>query len=109
MKQLTLLSKKLCFLSSADFFFKINSFFQNVLSGLPSERRTVWVQSRPDVMLGLNNIGSDLGPNCLQMLSADITSRQNSSGSTGSVGGSFEPLPAPRFLISYENEMIWSQ
>ena len=46
-------------LSSADFFF-----FKN-RSGPLSERQTVWIQIRTDT------VGCDLGPNCLQRLSAD--------------------------------------
>ena len=42
------------FLSSADFF--QNQPFLKILSGIPSECQTVWIQS----------IGSDLGQNCLQ-------------------------------------------
>ena len=36
-------------------------------SRIPLECQTVWIQIRPD--------GPDLGPNCLQMLSVDDTSR----------------------------------
>ena len=39
------------FLSSADFF-KIN-FFEKILSGMPSECQTVWIQIRPNNLLGL--------------------------------------------------------
>ena len=47
------------FLSSADFFFKIY-IFKPILSGIPSECQTVWIQIRP-------YLGSDF----LDMLSAD--------------------------------------
>ena len=33
-------------------FFKIN-FFQKILSGIPSECQTVWIQIRPEIILGL--------------------------------------------------------
>ena len=36
-----------------------------------SECQTVWIQIRADIF-----VGPDLGPNCLQRLSADNTSRQ---------------------------------
>ena len=37
------------FLSSADFFFKIN-FFRKILSGIPSECQTDWIRIRPDIL-----------------------------------------------------------
>ena len=49
-------------------FFKLH--FQKVLSGISSECQTAWIQIRP------NHVQPDLVPNCLQMLSADETSRQ---------------------------------
>ena len=57
------------FLSSADCF--QNQLFRNVLTGIPPECQTVWIQIRPD-----NNVGPDLDLNCLQMFSADYTSRR---------------------------------
>ena len=39
------------FLSSAEFF-KIN-FFEKILSGLPSECQTDWIEIRPDALSGL--------------------------------------------------------
>ena len=39
------------FLSSADFF--ENQLFRNILSGIPSECQTVWIQIRPDILSGL--------------------------------------------------------
>ena len=51
------------FLLSTDFF--QHKFFRKILSGLPSECQTVWIQLRPNK--------PDLGPNCLQRLSADNT------------------------------------
>ena len=44
-------------------FFKIY-FFKKILSPIPLECQTVWIQMRT---------GPDLGPNCLQRLSADVT------------------------------------
>ena len=55
------------FLSSADFF-KIN--FRKILSGIPS------VSNNLDPDHARHFVGPDLGPNCLQRLSADDTSRQ---------------------------------
>ena len=52
------------FLSSADVF-KINV-FKKILSGTLSECQKFWIQIRTNI----------LGPNCLQRLSADDTSRQ---------------------------------
>ena len=52
------------FLLSADFFLK--STFLKIISGIRSECKTVWIQIRP----------KDMGPNCLQKLSVDNTSRQ---------------------------------
>ena len=49
---------------SAGFFSKTN-FFKKILSELPSECQTVWIQIRPDIL-----------SNCFQRLSADDTSRQ---------------------------------
>ena len=39
------------FWSSADFFSK--SLFKKILSGIPSECQTVWIQIRPDILSGL--------------------------------------------------------
>ena len=39
------------FLSSADFF--QNHFFRKILSGISSECQTVWIQVKPDILLGL--------------------------------------------------------
>ena len=44
--------------------------FRKILSGIPSEYQTIWIQIRPGVF-----IGPGLDPNCLQRLSADGTSR----------------------------------
>ena len=46
------------------FFFQ-NHFFLKISSGIPSVCQIVWIQIRPDFMSG-----PDLGPNCLQKLSA---------------------------------------
>ena len=59
-------------LSSADIFFKINlfvvvDFFSIFFSGAPVECKAVWIQ----IML----VEPDLGPNSLQRLSADDTSK----------------------------------
>ena len=58
-------------LSSADFFFKISFFFVFVFfcffSVISVECQADWIQNMP--------IGSDLGLNCLQKLSADATSK----------------------------------
>ena len=35
--------------------------------------QTVWIQFRPDILTGLQNIRPGLGPNCLQKLAADDT------------------------------------
>ena len=40
------------FLSSADYFFKIN-FFRKILSGIPSECQTDQLQIKPDILSGL--------------------------------------------------------
>ena len=55
------------FLSSADFF--QNHFFEKILSGKPS------VSNSLDPDQALHFVGPDLGPNCLQKLSEDDTSR----------------------------------
>ena len=39
------------FLSSADLF--QNHFFRKIISGMPSQCQTVWIQIKPDVLLGL--------------------------------------------------------
>ena len=39
------------FLSSADFF--QNQLFRKILSGIPSEYQTVWIQIRPNMLSGL--------------------------------------------------------
>ena len=57
------------FLSSA--FFPQNQLLWKILSGIPSECQTVWIQIRLDVLSGLIWC-----PNCLQGLSADDSSRQ---------------------------------
>ena len=40
------------FLSSADFFFQ-NQIFRKILSGIPFECQTDWIQIRPDILSGL--------------------------------------------------------
>ena len=55
------------FLSSADFFSKL--IFSKILSRIPS------VPNSLDPDQARQNVGPDLGPNCLQRLSADNTSR----------------------------------
>ena len=55
------------FLSSADFFFKIN-FFEKILSG-----NTIRVSNSLHPDQARPSVGPDLGPNCLQRLSADNT------------------------------------
>ena len=57
-----------CFLSSLDFFLKIN-FFKK------SFRNTIRVSNSLDPDQDQNFVGPDLGPNCLQRLSADDKSR----------------------------------
>ena len=57
------------FLSSADFFSK-STFLKN------SFRNTIRVSNSLDPDQGRHFVGPDLGPNCLQSLSADDTSRQ---------------------------------
>ena len=52
------------YLSSADFF-KINFFFKN------SFRYTIRVSNTLDLDQALHFVGPDLGPNCLQKLTAD--------------------------------------
>ena len=46
-------------------FFFVDQLFRKILSEIQSESQTVLIPIRPD-----------LGPNCLQMLSADDTSRE---------------------------------
>ena len=59
------------FLSSADFFFSKSvfccCFFLDFFSVISVECQAVWIQIMP--------VGSDLGLNCLQRLSADDTSK----------------------------------
>ena len=66
------------FLLSADFFFKIN-FFKKNLSGIPGP--SVLNSLIPDEAKSF--VGPDLGPNCLQRLSADNTSRQRVNRTVG--------------------------
>ena len=40
------------FLLSADFFFQ-NQIFRKILSGIPFECQTDWIQIRPDILSGL--------------------------------------------------------
>ena len=56
------------FLSSADF--KKKKLFQKIISGIPSEWQTVWIHNKAQ-----HSVGPDLGPNCLERLSADATIR----------------------------------
>ena len=55
-----------CFLSSADFFSK-STFSEK------SFRNTIWASNRLDPELSWRFVGPDLGPICLQRLSADDT------------------------------------
>ena len=61
-----------CFFVSADLFSK--STFFNI-----SFRNIIRVSNSLDPDQARQNVGPDLGPNCLQMLSADATSRQRIS------------------------------
>ena len=61
----------------------LKHFFGKFLSWKPLESQTVWIQIRSDILSDLslvhsvcNYIRPDLGPKCLQRLSADDTSRQ---------------------------------
>ena len=54
---LYLLGNFLCFLSSAEFF--QNQLFHEIVSEIPSECQTVWIQIRPDIMSGLIWVQSD--------------------------------------------------
>ena len=59
-------------LSSADIFFQNQFFvvvvvFSYIFSVISVECQAVWIQIMP--------VGSDLGPHCLQLLSADDTSK----------------------------------
>ena len=62
------LSYLVCMLFCRLWNFSKSTFSKN-LSGTPSECQTVWIQIRHD-----GNGVPDLGPNCLQRLSADDTS-----------------------------------
>ena len=61
------------FLSSAVFFYFKIIFFDIILSEIPSEYQTVWIQIRPDIF-----VGPDLGPHYFQgyIVSADAISGQ---------------------------------
>ena len=48
---LGLLGNSAGFLSSADFF--LNQLFQKIISGIPSECQTVWMEIRTDILLVL--------------------------------------------------------
>ena len=48
---LCILGNFACFLSSADFFFIINFFL--IISGIPAECQTAWIQIRLNVLFGL--------------------------------------------------------
>ena len=54
-----------CFFCLLDFFSK-DTFFQNIILGITSECQAAWIQIRPQ-----HFVVPDLGPNCLQWLSAD--------------------------------------
>ena len=54
-----------CFFVVCGFFFFPKLFKTKNLSEIPSECQTVWIQIRPNIFW------ADLGPNCLQRLSAD--------------------------------------
>ena len=47
--------------------FFLNQLFRKILSGIPSECQTDWIQ--------VSFVRPDLDPNCLQKLSADVTRR----------------------------------
>ena len=55
------------FLLSVDFFFFFKLTFQKILAGIPLVR----VSNSLDPDQARRFVGSDLGPNCLQRLSAD--------------------------------------
>ena len=66
---LCMLGNFVCFfLSSLDFFFKINFFKKKF-------RNTIRVSNSLDPDQARHFVGPDLGPNCLQTLSADDKSR----------------------------------
>ena len=66
--RICLLGNFACFLSSNDFF--PNQLFKQILSG-----NTIRVSNSLDPDQARQFVGPDLGPNSLQMLSADDTSR----------------------------------
>ena len=62
------------FLSSVDiFFFQVSFSKKKNLSGIPSECQTVWIQIRPDVLLGLIWVQTVLG---YQHMTKFATSRE---------------------------------
>ena len=71
---LCLLGNFACFLSSAHFFFKINLFFKKIRNYI------IKVSKRLDPDQARRHVGPDLGPSCLQRLSADDASRQIPKG-----------------------------
>ena len=70
-----------CFLCRLLTFFQ-SQLFQKILSGTLSGCQTVWTQIRTDI-LSVSSDGPDLGPNCLQRLSADdkvVSSKEIAQG-----------------------------
>ena len=58
-------------IASAEFFFSQNYLIRKILPEIP------FVSSSLDPNQAPPNVGTELGPSCLQRLSADNTSRQN--------------------------------
>ena len=71
-----MLGNFLCFLLSADFFFQ-NHLFQKILSGIQ------YLSNSLDPVQAQHFVGPELGPNCLQRLSADATSKQRVKSGRG--------------------------
>ena len=58
-------------IASAEFFFSQNHLIRKILPEIPFVSNSLDPDQAPP------NVGIELGPSCLQMLSADNTSRQN--------------------------------
>ena len=57
-------------------FCRLLIFFSKLVFSKNTSRNTTWVSNSSDPDLAQQHVGPDLGPNCLQRFSADVTSRQ---------------------------------
>ena len=73
-----------------------STYFRLLLVKILPEYQTVWIKIRPDVF-----VGPDLGPNCLQKLSAEDTCSQRANSNSESVLHISARLYTCMYIVTY--------